>query len=78
VVIDEVVGLWLVLAVAPLDPVYYGLGFALFRLFDIFKPWPVSWVERRFGGGIGIMADDVVAAVYAGAILMLLTEWAGV
>jgi phosphatidylglycerophosphatase A len=41
------------------------LGFALFRGFDILKPWPVSLVDRRVGGGLGIMADDVVAAIYA-------------
>ena len=39
---------------------------ALFRLFDIMKPFPVDWAERRFNGALGIMADDILAAVYAG------------
>jgi phosphatidylglycerophosphatase A len=46
-------------------------GFVLFRFFDIIKPWPIRWVDQRVGGGFGIMLDDVLAAVYAGAILHL-------
>ena len=65
VVIDEVVGQWLVLAFLPPDLLFYVFGFLLFRVFDIFKPWPVSWAEDRFSGGWGIMADDVIAALYA-------------
>ena len=64
VVIDEVVGQWLVLIAAPLEPHYYLAGFLLFRLCDIAKPWPVSWAERKVRGGFGIMLDDVVAALY--------------
>ncbi len=66
VVIDEVVGMWLTL-VSPLIPaglLYAVLGFFLFRLFDIVKPWPARLFDRR-PGGFGIMMDDVVAAVYA-------------
>ncbi|EKE77666.1 phosphatidylglycerophosphatase A family protein [Oceanibaculum indicum] len=63
-VIDEVVGQWMVLAVMPHDPLAYAIGFALFRLFDIAKPWPVSLADRKFTGGFGIMADDVLAALY--------------
>ena len=71
VVIDEVAGQWLTLApvaaMAPLpDYRVYATGFVLFRLFDILKPFPVNWAERRFKGALGIMADDIVAAVYAG------------
>lgn len=69
VVIDEVAGQWLTLAVAPLDPVAYALGFVFFRIFDIFKPWPVRWADRRMGGGLGIMIDDVLAAGYAALAL---------
>ncbi len=69
VVIDEVAAQWLTLAVAPMDPLAYGLGFLWFRVFDIFKPWPVNWVDRRLGGGLGIMADDIVAAGYAALAL---------
>jgi len=65
VVIDEVAAQWLVLLAAPADPVAWGVGFLLFRLFDIWKPWPVRWADRRVKGGFGIMLDDIVAAVYA-------------
>ena len=64
VVIDEVAGQWLVLALAPLDPVAYLVGFALFRLFDVWKPWPVGWADARIGGGLGVMVDDILAAGY--------------
>lgn len=71
IVIDEVAGQWLTLAalavVAPSpDALFYVMGFVLFRLFDIVKPWPVDWAERRLKGGLGVMADDVLAAIYAG------------
>ena len=71
VVIDEVAGQWLVLAAAPLDPLSYLVGFALFRLFDVWKPWPVSWADQRIGGGLGVMLDDILAAAY-GLIGMVL------
>lgn len=72
IVIDEVAGQWLTLAMvafaaeAP-EPLFYATGFILFRAFDIMKPWPISWSERRFSGALGIMIDDVLAAVFAGA-----------
>ena len=69
IVIDEVAGQWLTLTVVPLDITYYVLGFVLFRIFDIFKPWPVSWADQKIKGGWGIMLDDVLAAIYAGAVL---------
>jgi phosphatidylglycerophosphatase A len=65
IVIDEVVGQWITLFALPLNIVAYAIGVALFRLFDIWKPWPIRTVERRCGGGFGIMIDDVLAAVYA-------------
>jgi phosphatidylglycerophosphatase A len=72
VVIDEVAGQWLTLILVPPDPWLYAGGFALFRLFDIRKPWPVGWADRRLGGGLGVMADDILAGLYAGAILALI------
>jgi phosphatidylglycerophosphatase A len=71
IVIDEVAGQWLTLApvaaMAPLpDYAFYAAGFVMFRFFDILKPFPVDWAERRFKGALGIMADDIFAAVYAG------------
>jgi phosphatidylglycerophosphatase A len=71
IVIDEVAGQWLTLLVLPLDLGAYAIGFVLFRLFDIWKPWPIRQVERRYGGGFGIMTDDVLAAVYAAAVIAI-------
>jgi phosphatidylglycerophosphatase A len=70
IVVDEVAGQWLTLAAAPLDPLAYLAGFLLFRLFDITKPWPVRWADRRLGGGLGVMADDMLAALYAALALL--------
>lgn len=65
VVWDEFVGLWLALLLAPPGWPWMLGGFALFRLFDIWKPWPVSWADRKLHGGFGAMLDDVLAGVYA-------------
>ncbi|MEO0035014.1 MAG: hypothetical protein RLZZ501_1037 [Pseudomonadota bacterium] len=73
VVVDEVVGQWLVLVAAPLNPVSYAVGFVLFRLFDIWKPGPIGWLERKYDSGLGVMIDDVAAGV-AGLIGMILFQ----
>jgi phosphatidylglycerophosphatase A len=66
VVADEVVGQWLtLLAVSPGAWWEYALAFFLFRVFDVLKPWPVNWAERHFKAGLGVMLDDVFAAIYA-------------
>ncbi len=72
IVIDEVAGQWITLAVAALHPLWYALSFALFRLFDIVKPWPLSWRDRQVSGALGIMLDDVLAALYAALSLITL------
>jgi len=69
IVVDEVVGQWLAISAAPLDPAAYILGFTLFRIFDIWKPWPVSWAES-LPGGLGVMADDALAGVYSLIVLV--------
>lgn len=69
IVIDEVVGQLLVLSIAPLNWSYFLTSFVLFRITDIFKPWPASWADRSVSGGFGIMLDDLFAAGYAAAIL---------
>ncbi len=74
VVIDEVAGQWLVLLAAPLDPLSYLVAFVLFRLFDIWKPWPVRWADRRVGGGLGIMLDDILAGLYGLGLMILLNH----
>ena len=74
IVWDEVVGVWLTLAfVAPGWPAVV-LGFLLFRLFDILKPWPIRWLDRRVRGGLGIMLDDLAAGLLAGACLWLTAD----
>lgn len=75
VVIDEVAGQWLVLIAAPLNPWYYLAAFGLFRLCDIGKPWPANWAERRFQGGLGIMMDDIMAALYGVAAITAFRMW---
>lgn len=67
-VVDELVGQWLTCAFAPLSLAGFALAFVLFRLFDILKPWPVSASERLIGG-LGIMADDMVAALMGGVLI---------
>jgi phosphatidylglycerophosphatase A len=73
-VVDELAGQWIACAFAPTTLLGYGLAFLLFRLFDMWKPWPIRAVER-WHGGIGVMADDVVAALVAGAILVGLSHF---
>ncbi len=74
VVIDEVVGQWLTLVFVPTDLTVYAIGFILFRFTDIFKPWPVCWADRKVTGGLGVMLDDVFAALYSGGALYLLCK----
>lgn len=74
IVIDEVAAQWLTLSVAPPAFLPYLIGFLLFRVFDMAKPWPVSWADRRIGGGFGVMIDDILAAAYStGALYLILT-----
>jgi phosphatidylglycerophosphatase A len=77
IVIDEVAGQWLVLLAASRDPLTWVLAFVLFRVFDIWKPWPVRWADRRIHGGLGIMLDDLLAAVYAVPVLSALLAIGG-
>jgi len=77
IVIDEIAGQWLVLLAVSPDPLLYGLGFALFRAADIWKPWPVSWADDNVKGGLGVMLDDVLAAIYAGLALYVVAHWIG-
>ena len=74
VVVDEVAGQLVALAVVPPDLVYYAAALVLFRIADIWKPWPVSLAERRLGGGLGIMADDMLAGGYAAIALVAARE----
>ncbi len=64
VVIDEFIGLWLTLFLAPPGWLWVLAGFLVFRLFDIWKPWPVRWADRQLKGGFGTMVDDALAGLY--------------
>lgn len=74
VVYDEIAAFTLVFAMVPVNWLTGLAGFGLFRLFDISKPWPIRRFER-LPGGWGIMLDDLIAAIYAGAALWLLDRW---
>jgi phosphatidylglycerophosphatase A len=74
IVVDELAGqLVSVLPVAGRWP-YLVVAFGWFRLFDSVKPWPAGWVDRNVGGGVGVMLDDLAAAVYAAAVTALLVH----
>ncbi|HMM57457.1 MAG: phosphatidylglycerophosphatase A [Xanthomonadales bacterium PRO7] len=75
VVWDEFVGQWIALTplmIWPSSWLWIFAGFILFRIFDIAKPWPVSWADRKLSGGLGVMLDDVFAGIYAALVLLLL------
>ena len=75
IVWDEFIGQWIALFLLPVGPgpswAWLLAGFLLFRIFDVIKPWPVSWADKRVKGGLGTMLDDVFAGIYAFAVLQL-------
>ena len=71
VVIDEVLGQAIAMSFNPVDPVMVLIAFALFRLFDILKPFPVGWLDRHLHGGLGIMLDDAAAGLCALAVIVI-------
>jgi len=75
IVVDEVAGQFLALAPAAADPAMFAIGFALFRVADIVKPWPANWADRRLDGGLGVMLDDMVAGGYVAVIMAALGLW---
>lgn len=77
IVWDEFVGYWITMIAIPVTWYWALLGFVLFRVFDIWKPWPISWLDKKVHGGLGIMIDDVVAGVFAWAILFGVVHFAG-
>jgi phosphatidylglycerophosphatase A len=72
IVWDEIVGFGLAAVLVPEGWPWLLGAFVAFRLFDIFKPWPIRWLEQRIPGGTGIMVDDAVAALYAAALLRVI------
>lgn len=65
IVWDEFVGYWITMLAAPSGWHWIVIGFVLFRFFDIVKPFPIGWLDKRISGGLGIMIDDVVAGGFA-------------
>lgn len=74
IVWDEFVGYWITMIMAPSGWLWIVIGFGLFRLFDVLKPWPISWCDKHIHGGFGIMIDDVLAGVMA-LIALQLSAW---
>lgn len=69
VVWDEIVGYLVTMIAAPAGWQWIVIGFVLFRLFDILKPWPISYLDKNLHGGLGIMLDDVIAGLFAALCL---------
>lgn len=74
IVYDEITGFALAALLAATGPVSLLACFLAFRFFDIVKPWPCSWADRSLGGGLGVMLDDLLAALYA-ALTVALSSW---
>lgn len=74
IVWDEFAGFWLTMVAAPEGWIWVLAGFVLFRLFDIWKPWPIGWLDKQVSGGLGIMLDDLLAGLY-GLVLIQSAAW---
>ncbi|WP_424946626.1 phosphatidylglycerophosphatase A family protein [Candidatus Spongiihabitans sp.] len=72
IVWDEIVGMMLTMIFIPVTGLTLAIGFLLFRFFDIVKPWPIRYFDRQVHGGIGIMLDDIIAAICANIALRIL------
>ena len=77
IVWDEFVGFWITMIAAPSGLIWILVGFVIFRIFDIWKPWPIFIVDDKVSGGFGIMLDDILAGVYAFAIMQILAFFFG-
>jgi len=81
IVFDEWVGYLITMIAVPRSIWFLALGFALFRLFDVLKPWPIGMADKRVSGGLGIMVDDVIAGVFAAVsmqLIIFLLNYAGI
>ena len=77
IVWDEFVGFWITMFAAPAGLLWLVIGFSLFRLFDIWKPWPIKLFDSNMKTGLGIMIDDVLAGIYALVLLQALVYVTG-
>jgi phosphatidylglycerophosphatase A len=75
IVWDEIAGFLVTMVLVPVSLWTALLGFALFRFFDIIKPWPIGWLDRHIHGGTGIMVDDLVAGLYAALCIQTILWW---
>ncbi len=75
IVWDEIVGIWITLVLLPAHWGWWLAGFVAFRFFDILKPWPIRALDRRLGGGLGIMLDDILAGICAALVLLVARLW---
>lgn len=75
IVIDEVAGMWLTLLFAPFEIWAWALAFLLFRAADIVKPFPASWADRNVKGGLGVMLDDLFAALWSGVAIWAVSTY---
>ena len=72
IVFDEIVGYLLALVVVPVNIGWLLLSFVLFRFFDIVKPWPICWLDRRIQGGFGVMLDDLIAGLCTAGVILII------
>lgn len=77
IVWDEFIGYWITMLMVPFSIQWAIVGFILFRFFDIVKPYPICWLDKKVDGGLGIMIDDIVAGLFAGLSLQFLIYLAG-
>ena len=71
IVWDEIIGYMITMFMVPKEWIWILTGFILFRIFDVLKPWPISFIDRRIESGLGIMLDDVIAASFSLAIIQI-------
>ncbi len=74
IVWDEFVGYWITMLAAPAGWLWILIGFVWFRIFDVLKPWPINWLDKKVEGGFGIMIDDVLAGLMA-LVCVHVTHW---
>lgn len=77
IVWDEFVGYWITMILVPLTWYWVLAGFVAFRFFDIVKPWPIGWLDKKVHGGFGIMLDDTIAGLYAVVVIQLAMYFTG-
>ena len=75
IVIDEVAGVWIALIPAGLNPLLIIAAFITFRFFDILKPWPISFIDKKVKGAMGVMGDDLLAGVIAALCIIGINQW---